>query len=120
MIRKSITVKKEKVFDFLEDPLVSKIEIKRDGNMSREDKSIIKIYIYKNTDKKLLREFRNNLVGVVKKKNEENNWVSLENRDYLAGLVSTKFLKDTCIERLKEIEVEEDINLSIPHALKST
>lgn len=118
MIRKSLVVKKEEVFDFLEDPLVSKIEIKRDGNMNREDNSIIKIYIYKNTDKKLLREFRNNLVGVVKKKNEENNWVSLENRDYLSGLVSAKFVRESCIPRLQQIEEIENVNLSLPYALR--
>lgn len=119
MIRKSIVVKKEEVFDFLKDPLVSKIEIKRDGN-TRNDDTIIRVHIYMNTTKEIFRNFKWNLIGIVETKNEENTWISLENRDYLAGLVSAKFLKETCIERLKEIEVEEDINLSIPHALKST
>ena len=117
MIRKSIVVKKEEVFDFLKDPLVSKIEIKRDGN-TRNDDTIIRVHIYMNTTKEIFRSFKWNLTGIVKTKNEENSWVSLENRDYLAGLVSAKFLKETCIERLKEIEVEESINLSIPHALR--
>lgn len=117
MIRKSVIVKKEEVFDLLLDPFVSRIEIKRNGNNNRGDNSIIRVYIYKNIVEKTLNNFKANLRSIVKKKNEENSWVSQENRDYLTGLVSAKFLKETCIERLKLIEIEEGINLAIPHAL---
>lgn len=119
MIRETIIVKKTEVFEFLEDSKVSKIEIKREANQ-RDDDTVIKIHIYRHASKKLFNNFKTNLAGVVKKKNTDNNWLSLENRDYLAGLVSAKYLSKRCVERLLEIEKQEDINLSIPHAYRKT
>ena len=115
MIRITKIIDRKKIFDYLSYPIVCKVELNnRENNL--KNPNVCKIYLYLDTQVKNSNiERLQTIFGSCYKFSKELS--NEHNKTYLSSICSQKelnWLSETQINRLVEIEKEENINLSIP------
>ena len=116
MFRKSFIIKKENLFNWVEDKRVSKVEIANSYNKTLRDKSLCKIYVYFKLD---IMEFQNIFKAI---KREIDKVKISSDHGCLNGFQSLKgegFISEKHIKKLLDIQKRNGINLSISKNIQS-
>lgn len=118
MIRITKIVKKESIFDILNDPLVLKVELIRSKNIDLTNDTVCRVVIYQNISPQITHNFYTVLRNIVTDKNKNNTWKSTNNRDFLSGLLGNSFIRKVNYFKIKQIELEEDVSFGMPKIIK--
>lgn len=111
MLRITKLIRRERIFDYLNNPKVAKVELNNGRNKGLKNPKLCKIYLYLDTQVKGSQDDSiQSILGACKK-----NEVDIP---FIKGIRSQRalgWLSRTHVKKLKEIEVERGLNLSIPH-----
>jgi len=113
MLRVSKIIPKDKLFEFIEDPNVVKVEVSSSYNNLR-DKTLCKIYVYL----KISIFDVCSVVGNIKKEIKQTTGMTQSNWDYLHGFLGSSlqqgFVTTSDVVNLTRIEDEQGILFGIP------
>ncbi len=112
MLRITKLIGRDKIFDYLKNPKVTKVELNNRENKSLKNPFVCRIYLYLDTQIKDTKEEHINMV-LGNCKRHENLKIP-----FLKGIVAQKelgWLSATHIKKLMEIEKTHDIDLCIPN-----
>lgn len=109
MIRINTMVKRDSIYDLMDDPGIARISFNYRKNKDLHDRTVCKVSLYIEMDRNFARLFRS--ISKI-----ESNMDSGENKKFLRSMISRKaqgWLKISEILKLKEIEDIEGVDFRI-------